>query len=141
MQIPDTRVSELWTPSARSFKATAGSRPPVRAPSCSDVWLLKPALPVRFVPNGSVIGQPGMFDRVFRFVGGNSTEPPVMPQREGPVFGKLAFEISSMANTTTTGSRILVCSIPNSLDGPSGHSNSRSPVSGTGPGLAAGEGP
>jgi hypothetical protein len=66
MQIPDARVSELWTPSARSFKATAGSRPPVRAPSCSDVWLLKPALPVRFVPNGSVIGQPGIFDRVFQ---------------------------------------------------------------------------
>jgi hypothetical protein len=56
-----------------------------------DVWLLKPALPVRFVPNGTRDRHPGIFDRVFRFVGGNSTEPPVMPQREGPVFGKPAF--------------------------------------------------
>ena len=73
-----------------------------------DVYLLKQALPVRFVPNGSIIGHPGQFDRVFRFVGGNSTEPPLMPDRAGPIVGKPAFEISSMVNTTTTGSRILI---------------------------------
>jgi HK97 family phage major capsid protein len=60
------------------------------------------------VPNASVVAHPFIFDKVFRFTGGNSVEPPIMPTRDGPCFGKPAFELSSMVSTTTTGSKIML---------------------------------
>ncbi len=73
-----------------------------------DPWLLKAGLPARFTGNASVVANPAILDKVFRFTGGNSAEPPIMPTREGPCFGKPAYELSTMVSTTTTGSKIML---------------------------------
>jgi hypothetical protein len=70
-----------------------------------DVWLLKQALPARFQPNGVFMGHPNRYDAIFRFVGGNSTEPPVLPERNGALVGKPAYEWTTMATATTTGTK------------------------------------
>jgi HK97 family phage major capsid protein len=74
----------------------------------ADVWSLKDAVPARFQGNATFAAAPGTFDKVFRFVGGGSAEPPLMPTREGPVVGRPKFEWSTMTNGTATGGRLLI---------------------------------
>jgi HK97 family phage major capsid protein len=75
-----------------------------------DVWDLKGNLAnSRFYENSVFAGNPGMFDRVFRFTpAGSTTEPQAMPDRGGPLMGRPVAEWSNMVNTTTTGSRVLI---------------------------------
>ena len=52
---------------------------------------------------------PTTYDRVFRFVGtGNTTEPALMPTREGPLLGKQAEEGTAMPSTTATGDKLVI---------------------------------
>jgi HK97 family phage major capsid protein len=74
----------------------------------ADVWNLKAAVPPRFIENGSIVAAPATLDATFRFVGGGSTEPPLMPTRDGPVVGLRQASSSAMVTTTTTGSRLMV---------------------------------
>jgi HK97 family phage major capsid protein len=74
----------------------------------ADVYSLKQALPARFQPGAAFLAHPNRFDTIFRFVGGNSAEPPLLPTRDGPLVGKPAYEWSTMATPTTTGTKLML---------------------------------
>jgi HK97 family phage major capsid protein len=65
----------------------------------ADIYTLFNALPARFQDNASAAASP----TIYRFVGGGSAEPPLLPTREGPLLGRPKFEWSNMTTTTTTG--------------------------------------
>jgi hypothetical protein len=75
-----------------------------------DVWDLKGNVAsTRFAANSTFAGHPGMFDRIYRFTpAGSTTEPQAMPTRDGPLCGRPKIEWSTMVNTTTTGSKVLL---------------------------------
>jgi HK97 family phage major capsid protein len=73
-----------------------------------DPWLLKDAIPARFQAAAAVAASPGILDKTYRFVGGGSTEPPVLPTRDGAVMGLPKAEWSTMTNGTVTGARVMV---------------------------------
>jgi HK97 family phage major capsid protein len=75
-----------------------------------DVWDLKGNLTnTRFGSNATFAGNSAMIDRIFRFTpSGSTTEPQAMPTREGPLMGRPVIEWSTMVNTTTTGSKVLL---------------------------------
>jgi HK97 family phage major capsid protein len=67
-----------------------------------DAYLLKQALPARFTSNGTFAMHPNVADVFYRFVGGGSSEPPVMPDRDGSFAGRPMFEWSTMQTGVTT---------------------------------------
>jgi HK97 family phage major capsid protein len=73
-----------------------------------DPWLLKAAVPARFQANASVAASTNILDKTYRFVGGGSTEPPIMPTRDGAVMGLPKGEWSAMTAFETTGSRVMI---------------------------------
>jgi HK97 family phage major capsid protein len=75
-----------------------------------DVWDLKGNLTnTRFASSATFAGNSAMIDRIFRFTpAGSTTEPQAMPTREGPLMGRPVAEWSTMVNTTTTGSKVLI---------------------------------
>ena len=76
----------------------------------ADPWTLKAALPPRFLAATTYASSPTIFDKIFRFVGGNSTEPYQFSggDRSGDFLGKPRAELSTFVTTTTTGSKIMV---------------------------------
>jgi len=79
----------------------------------ADAYLLKNGLPMRHLPNAVFAANPSVFDVFFRFVGGGSTEPPVLGPslgaRDGRFLGYPKFEWGAMATTTTvTGTKIMI---------------------------------
>jgi HK97 family phage major capsid protein len=74
----------------------------------ADVYSLINALPARFLANATFASHPARYNTIYRFVGGGSTEPPVLPTREGPIVGYDKVEWTSFVTTTTTGSKIAV---------------------------------
>jgi HK97 family phage major capsid protein len=73
-----------------------------------DPWLLKAALPARWIPTVTFAAAPGTWDTTFRFVGGNSTEPLQMPTRGGEFLGRPKVEWSTMATGSTTGTKLII---------------------------------
>jgi HK97 family phage major capsid protein len=73
-----------------------------------DPWLLKAQIPARFQPGSAFIANPNILDTVFRFVGGGSTEPALMPTRDGALMGRPKAEVSTLVAATTTGSKVMV---------------------------------
>jgi HK97 family phage major capsid protein len=73
-----------------------------------DPWTFRAAIPPRFLGNTTFVAAPGIWDKTYRFVGGNSTEPLQMPTRDGPFLGRPKAEQSTMVTTTTTGSKIMI---------------------------------
>lgn len=74
-----------------------------------DYYALKAAIPPRFKAAASYLASPDVFDEAYRYVGGGSDEPPILPTREGPLLGSPKFEHSGMsAATTTTGAKVAV---------------------------------
>jgi HK97 family phage major capsid protein len=75
-----------------------------------DVWDLKGNLTnTRFAGNARFAGNSAMFDRIYRFTpSGSTTEPQAMPTREGPLCGYPKVEWSTMVNTTTSTSKVLL---------------------------------
>jgi HK97 family phage major capsid protein len=75
-----------------------------------DVWDLKGNLTnTRFGANATFAGNSAMIDRIYRFTpSGSTTEPQAMPTRDGALCGRPVIEWSTMVNTTTTGSKVLI---------------------------------
>jgi HK97 family phage major capsid protein len=75
-----------------------------------DIWDIKGQLGnTRFAAGATWVANPGMLDRIYRFTpAGSTTEPQAMPTREGPLCGIPHRELSTMVNTTTTGSRVAI---------------------------------
>jgi HK97 family phage major capsid protein len=73
-----------------------------------DPWLLKAAIPARFLANATFAGAPGTYDTTYRFGGGNSTEPLQMPDRAGDFFGRPKVEWSTMGTGSTTGTKLII---------------------------------
>jgi len=74
-----------------------------------DPYLLKAALPARFINNATYVAAPGVWDTTYRFVGGNSTEPFQMPTRGGEMLGRPKVELSTMSTgVTTSGQKIMM---------------------------------
>ena len=90
------------TTTQRVLSAATGSL------ALADVWSLKAQVQPRFIENGSIIANTAILDTTYRFVGGGSTEPPLMPTRDGPVVGLRQASSSAMATTTTSNSRVMV---------------------------------
>jgi hypothetical protein len=77
--------------------------------AAGDVWSLREAMPLRFVPNESWLSHPTILDKVYRFVPNASTsEPALMETRDGTVVGKPAHEWSALASTTRSSSTIAI---------------------------------
>ncbi len=74
----------------------------------SDCYDLKAEIPPRFAPRSIVLGAPATFDAVYRFVGGNSDEPPILPTRDGAFLGLPVREWANMATGTADGAQILI---------------------------------
>jgi HK97 family phage major capsid protein len=76
-----------------------------------DPWLLKAQVPPRFISTSTYAGSPGLWDRTYRFVAqGSTTEPRQFSDgdRGGDFVGRPKIEWSTMVNTTTTGSKIMI---------------------------------
>jgi HK97 family phage major capsid protein len=76
-----------------------------------DPWLLKAAIPARFLNTATFAASPAIWDKTYRFVAqGSTTEPRQFSDgdRGGDFLGRPKIEWSSMVSTTTTGSRIIV---------------------------------
>jgi HK97 family phage major capsid protein len=67
------------------------------------VYRLKQALPARFAANGTFAYNSKRLDDVFQAVGGGSTQPPLLPSREGALLGRPKVEWSALDGTSTTG--------------------------------------
>jgi HK97 family phage major capsid protein len=79
--------------------------------SVGDPWLLKAALPPRFIPTTTYAAGPAIYDKTYRFVAqGSTTEPRQFGDgdRGGNFLGQPKVEWSTMAVTTTTASRIMI---------------------------------
>jgi HK97 family phage major capsid protein len=76
----------------------------------ADPWALSAAIPARFRASSTYAAAPAIWDTTYRFVGGNSTEPYQFSNgdRGGSFLGQPKVEWSTMATTTTTGSKIMV---------------------------------
>ncbi|MFL5782447.1 MAG: phage major capsid protein [Thermoleophilaceae bacterium] len=74
--------------------------------AATDAYLLKQALPARFIPNASFVFHPNTLDSFYRFVGGGGSEPPLMVERDGKLLGKTAYEWSTLGTGTTTGTKL-----------------------------------
>jgi HK97 family phage major capsid protein len=75
-----------------------------------DPWLLKAAIPARFLPSTTFAAAPGTFDTTYRFVGGNSTEPFQFANgdRGGNFLGRPKVEWSTMGTGSTTGTKLII---------------------------------
>jgi HK97 family phage major capsid protein len=80
----------------------------VNAFAVDDCYSLLNAIPPRYATRTSVLGSPAIFDEVYRFVGGGSDEPPVLPTREGAFLGRRKGEWSSMSSTIAADEALLI---------------------------------
>jgi len=72
----------------------------------SDIYSLKGALPARFIPNATFAAHPNRLDSIFRLTpSGSTTEPQAMPTRDGALVGKPVVEWTTMATTSSSGSK------------------------------------
>jgi HK97 family phage major capsid protein len=70
--------------------------------TATDWWALKAAIPPRFTPNTTFAAPSPLFDRTFRLTpSGGTTEPPLMPTRDGALMGRPIAEWSFNAGTAT----------------------------------------
>jgi HK97 family phage major capsid protein len=76
----------------------------------ADPWSLKAQIPARFLGRTTFVAHPSIFDTIFRFVGGNSTEPYQFSNgdRAGDFLGRPKAELSTLVTTTTSGSKVVV---------------------------------
>ena len=73
-----------------------------------DIYKLRGALPARFIARAGWAAHENTMDTIYRFVGGGSVEPPLLPTRDGPLLGRPKIEWSTMATTTATGSKLVI---------------------------------
>ncbi len=74
-----------------------------------DPWLLKAAIPARFIGSTTFAAAPATYDTTYRFVGGNSAEPLQFDNgRSGPFLGRPKVEWSTMGTGSTTGTKLII---------------------------------
>jgi len=76
-----------------------------------DPWLLKAQVPPRFIATSSYVASPAIWDKTYRFVAQGSTAEPRQfsdGDRGGDFLGRPKAELSTVASTTTTGSKIML---------------------------------
>jgi HK97 family phage major capsid protein len=73
-----------------------------------DVYKLKQAIPPRFSVRAAWAVAPAIADTTYRFVGGNSAEPPLFNEARDRLLARPVYEWSNMTTTTTTGSKIAI---------------------------------
>jgi HK97 family phage major capsid protein len=74
-----------------------------------DPWLLKAAIPPRFISDSTFAAAPATLDTTYRFVGGNSAEPLQFDSgRSGPFLGRPKVEWSTMGTGSTTGTKLII---------------------------------
>jgi HK97 family phage major capsid protein len=73
-----------------------------------DAYTLLQAIPARFAPRARVLAHPTTYDAWYSLIGGGSTEPPVLPTREGPILGRAKAEWSTMDAAIVAGNSIAV---------------------------------
>ena len=73
-----------------------------------DVYLLKQALPPRWMTNGTFAFHPNRVDAIYRFTpAGSTTEPQALPTRDGPLVGRPVAEWTALtASGVTTGTKL-----------------------------------
>jgi HK97 family phage major capsid protein len=74
----------------------------------ADVYGTQQALPPRFQPNAVWLSSNTIANTIYRFVGGNSTEPPLSNATLDVLLGKQWYEASNVVSTTTSNSLILL---------------------------------
>jgi HK97 family phage major capsid protein len=71
------------------------------------VYALKAGLPARFTVNGTFAYHPTRLDNIYKAVGGGSTEPPLLPTRDGNLIGAPKIEWTALdASTVTVGTKV-----------------------------------
>jgi len=76
-----------------------------------DPWLLKAAIPPRFLAQSTFFAAPATWDTTYRFVAqGSTTEPRQFSDgdRGGDFLGQPKLELSTMATGSTTGTKLMV---------------------------------
>jgi len=75
----------------------------------ADIYSLKQAVPARYLNDAVFAAHPTVWDTIYRFTGGNSTEPLLLADRGGQLLGHDKFEWSTMGTqTATTGQKIML---------------------------------
>jgi HK97 family phage major capsid protein len=68
-----------------------------------DVYALKAAIRPRDIPNATFAFHPNRVDSIYRLTpSGSTTEPQMLPTRDGPLLGKRVVEWTNMATASTT---------------------------------------
>lgn len=82
--------------------------------AAGDPWLLKAAIPARWIPSCVFFGAPGTWDTTWQFVAAGSTTQARQfdDGRGGDFLGRPKAEWSTMATATTTGSKLLIVGDP-----------------------------
>ncbi len=83
----------------------------VAAYAVGDPWLLKAAIPARFIASTTFAAAPGTWDTTYRFVAqGSTTEPRQFADgdRGGDFLGRPKVEWSPMATGATTGTKLII---------------------------------
>jgi HK97 family phage major capsid protein len=73
-----------------------------------DVYALKAALGARFQANATFAAAPGIYDHLFQLVGGGSSEPAILPTREGALLGRPKIEWTTMDATVAANKKVLI---------------------------------
>jgi HK97 family phage major capsid protein len=89
---------------ATNIVTTAGTAAFVIA----DVYTTKSPLPPRFAPNATWLAAAPIADVIYRFVGGGSTEPPLLNEERTAMLGRPYRELSAMDSAVSTGNEILL---------------------------------
>jgi HK97 family phage major capsid protein len=75
----------------------------------ADIYSLVEALPPRFQPRGVIATSQTIGDKIYRLTpSGSTTEPQLMPTRDGGILGRRLIEWSTMTTATTTGSKVAI---------------------------------
>jgi HK97 family phage major capsid protein len=78
-------------------------------PAVADHYALKAAVPARFLPNLTWAAHQGQWDRTYRLTpAGSTTEPQMLPTREGQMLGRPKVEWSTMSNVSTAGQKLII---------------------------------
>jgi HK97 family phage major capsid protein len=78
-------------------------------PAVGDHYGLKQAVPARWMGNATWAANPAQYDRSYRLTpAGSTTEPQMMPTREGALLGRSKVEWSTMINVSTAGSKLII---------------------------------
>lgn len=74
----------------------------------ANAYALEQALPARYQARASYMASGTIVNTLYRLIGGNSTEPPIVSEDRSRLLGKPLIIDSEMATTTATGAKFLL---------------------------------